>query len=92
MHIWSDGGTLDYYLFAGSSLGEILDAYTEISGQAGYAAGLAYGLTFVCNQQANAREMMDDGLNFRREGIPCRRVGAGAGLMENYYDASIQKD
>lgn len=92
LHIWSDGGTLDYYLFAGSSLGEILDAYTEISGKPVMLPAWAYGLTFVCNQQANAREMMDDGLNFRREGIPCDVLGLEPGWMENYYDASIQKD
>ena len=84
-------GDLDYYLIAGGDLPTLLDRYTEIVGKPGLLPLWGYGLTFVCNQQANAREMLDDCLNFRREGIPCDLVGLEPGWMEKRYDATTEK-
>ena len=84
-------GDLDYYLFAGDDLAGLLDRYTEITGKPQLLPLWGYGLTFVCNQQANAREMLDDCLNFRREGIPCDLVGLEPGWMEKNYDFTTDK-
>lgn len=91
LRCWSNGGELDYYLFAGDSYAEILDYYTDIVGKPAMMPLWAFGLTFVCNQQVNAREMVEDGLNFRREGIPCDLLGLEPGWMETYYDTTVDK-
>jgi alpha-glucosidase len=84
-------GNLDYYLFAGDDLPQLLDRYTDITGKPHLLPMWGYGLTFVCNQQASAREMLDDCLNFRREGMPCDLVGLEPGWMETNYDFSTDK-
>jgi alpha-glucosidase (family GH31 glycosyl hydrolase) len=84
-------GELDYYLFVGPDLPSLLDRYTDLTGKPHILPYWGYGLTFVCNQQADAREMLDDALNFRREGIPCDLIGLEPGWMEKYYDFSVEK-
>jgi alpha-glucosidase (family GH31 glycosyl hydrolase) len=93
-------GELDYYLFVGSTPATILDRYTDIAGKPTLLPLAAYGLMFVCNQQANAREMLDDCLNLRRAGIPCDWIGLEPGWMQKYqpaeqvvntYDFSLEK-
>ena len=91
LHFWGTGGQLDYYLIVGESLPILIDRYTEITGKPHLLPLWGYGLTFVCNQQANAREMLDDCLNFRRENIPCDLVGLEPGWMEKNYDFTTQK-
>ena len=92
LRFWGRRGELDIFLFAGVTLPELLDRYTFIAGRPKLLPLWAYGLTFVCNQQANAREMVDDCLNLRREGIPCDVIGLEPGWMSKYYDYSIDKD
>jgi len=91
LRFWSKNGELDYYLIVGETLPIILDRYTDIVGKPHLLPMWGYGLTFVCNQQANAREMLDDCLNFRRENIPCDLVGLEPGWMEKHYDFSVEK-
>ena len=91
LRFWGKRGELDYYLILGDSAPQLLDRYTEIVGKPALLPLWAYGLTFVCNQQANAREMLDDCLNFRREGIPCDVIGLEPGWMEKNYDFSVEK-
>ena len=91
LRFWSKSGELDYYLIVGETSPIILDRYTNIVGKPHLLPLWGYGLTFVCNQQANAREMLDDCLNFRREDIPCDLVGLEPGWMEKHYDFSTEK-
>ncbi len=84
-------GELDYIVFLGEDLPELLERYTDLTGKPHLLPLWGYGLTFVCNQQANAREMLDDCLNFRRAGIPCDLVGLEPGWMEKNYDYSTDK-
>lgn len=84
-------GDLDYVLFAGGGLDDLLSRYTALAGRPALLPLWGYGLTFVCNQQADAREMLDDCLNFRREEIPCDLVGLEPGWMEKRYDYSVEK-
>lgn len=92
MRFWSKHGDLDFFIIAGSSLTELIDRYTDIAGKPHMLPLWAYGLTFVSNQQANAREMIDDCLNLRRTGIPCDVIGLEPGWMSKNYDYSIDKD
>jgi len=84
-------GSLDYFLFVGADLPELLDRYTDIAGKPSLLPLWGYGLTFVCNQQASAREMLDDCLNLRREQIPCDLVGLEPGWMSEHYDYTVDK-
>jgi len=91
LHFGGRQGELDYYLFAGATLPALLDRFTELSGRPAMLPQWAYGLTFVSRMYADAREMLDDCLNFRREGIPCDLVGLEPGWMEKFYDYSTNK-
>ena len=92
MRLWSKEGELDYYLFVGEDSPMLLDRYTDVAGKPHLLPLWGYGLTFVSNQQANAREMLDDCLNLRREGIPCDLVGLEPGWMSKHYDFTVEKD
>lgn len=92
LRFWGRGGELDYFLFAGDGYADLLHSYTDVAGKPQLLPIWAYGLTFVCNQQADAREMIDDALNLRREGIPCDLIGLEPGWMEKFYDYSLNKN
>ncbi|RKN79002.1 TIM-barrel domain-containing protein [Paenibacillus ginsengarvi] len=92
LRFWGRRGELDYFLFAGETLSDLLQSYTSVAGKPQILPIWAYGLTFVCNEQANAREMIDDALSFRREGIPCDLIGLEPGWMEKCYDYSVTKN
>ena len=92
LKFWGRRGSLDFHLTAGDGLPALLDRLTDITGKPALLPLWGYGLTFVCNQQADAKEMLDDCLNLRREGIPCDLVGLEPGWMSKNYDSSINKD
>ncbi|WP_158606500.1 TIM-barrel domain-containing protein [Paenibacillus ginsengarvi] len=84
-------GELDYYWIAGPDYAKLLDRYTEITGKPHLLPLWAYGLTFVCNEQESAREMLDDAMRFRQLGIPCDLIGLEPGWMQKHYDYSVDK-
>ncbi|WP_158606879.1 TIM-barrel domain-containing protein [Paenibacillus ginsengarvi] len=79
-------GELAYYLIAGGSLTELLGKYIQLTGPSAMLPIWAYGLSFICNQQATARDMIEDALKFRREGIPCDMIGLEPTWMEGSFD------
>lgn len=89
--VFAKRGELDYYLIAGDGYGQLLDRFTDLTGKPQLLPLWAYGLTFVCNQQASARDMLDDAMHFRREGIPCDMIGLEPGWMDKNYDYSVHK-
>ncbi|WP_176706025.1 TIM-barrel domain-containing protein [Paenibacillus hemerocallicola] len=91
LRVECEGGEPDFYLFAGDRYGQLLDRYTDIVGKPVLLPIWAYGLTFTCNQQADARDVVEDALNFRKEDIPCDTIGLEPGWMETYYDHSTEK-
>lgn len=82
---------LEYVWFTANGYPQLLNQYTSLTGKPGLLPIWAYGLTFVCNQQANAREAIEDVLKFRREGIPCDTLGLDTNWMEKQYDRSTAK-
>ncbi|MEF3305212.1 TIM-barrel domain-containing protein [Paenibacillus sp. GYB003] len=86
------GGGLDLFLIAGDGLPVLLDRYTDVTGKPLLLPMWAYGLTFISNQYADARDIIEDGLNFRRENIPCDMIGLEPGWMETYRDCSTSKN
>ncbi len=92
--ISSHKGMVDFYLFVPESgaLKDILALQGKIAGTPILLPKFAYGYTFVLNEQTNAREMLYDCLNFRREDISCDMVGLEPQWMTNHYDRSINKN
>ena len=85
------GGALDLYFFAAEGTEALLNEYTNLLGKPAMLPAWAYGLVYVCNQKVNDMEMMQECLNFRREGIPCDVCGLEPGWMSKKYDYSIDK-
>ena len=86
-------GIVDFYIFAPKSgkLADILELHGRVAGKPIMMPKFAYGYTFVLNEQTNAREMLYDCLNFRREDISCDMVGLEPQWMTKHYDTSIDK-
>lgn len=89
--ITSQADHLDLYLFVGEDLPTLLDRGTQLMGRPLLLPRWAYGLTFVCHEQADARTMLDDCQAFRHEEIPCDLIGLEPGWMEQHYDATPEK-
>ncbi|MBQ8908592.1 MAG: DUF5110 domain-containing protein [Clostridia bacterium] len=87
----AEKGALDFYIFLASDMKGVLQLYTDVSGKPVMLPKSAYGFTFVCNEQANAKMMLEDCAAFRRYGIPCDIVGLEPGWMETHYDFSVDK-
>ncbi len=82
---------VDYYLFCGSDYRELLKTYTSLTGRPALLPAWAYGLTYVCNQNIDAFNMMNEAVTFRREEIPCDVIGLEPGWMSKNYDFSTAK-
>ena len=66
---------LDYYLFCGPDYRSLLDTYTSFTGRPALLPVWGYGHTYVCNENIDAFNMMNEALTFRREKIPCDVIG-----------------
>lgn len=85
-------GSLDFYLFSGNSMSQLLERYTAVSGRPVLFPKFAYGFTFVENDQADTRGMLGDCRSFRERDIPCDMIGLEPGWMEKNYDYSTEKE
>lgn len=92
LSVRSPYGIPDITLYTGKDFKELLYRYTSVSGRPLMLPRWAMGLTFVCNTKANDSELVSDGLNFRREDMPCDILGLEPGWMEKNYDYSIKKN
>ena len=82
---------LDYYLFCGPDYRSLLDTYTSLSGRPALLPIWGYGLTYVCNQNIDAFNMMNEAVTFRREQMPCDVIGLEPGWMSKNYDFTTAK-
>ncbi len=89
---WRDPrGVVDYYVFVGGGFKELLYKYALLTGMPKLPPDWSFGLWHICRAQANDYEMVNDALQFRREGIPCDVLGLESGWMETHYDYSVEK-
>lgn len=86
-------GQVDFYFYVAEShdIKDILALNGKIAGTPVLMPKFAYGYTCVLNEQTNAREMLFDCLNFRREDISCDMIGLEPQWMSRHYDRSIDK-
>ncbi|MBX2925559.1 MAG: glycoside hydrolase family 31 protein [Chitinophagaceae bacterium] len=87
----NESGTIDYYLFVGKDYKQILDLYTSLTGRPKLPPHWAFGLWFICREQASDYEVIDCAVNLRREEIPCDVIGLEPGWMSKNYDYSVKK-
>ena len=89
---WLDRrGVVDYYVFAGGTFKELIGKYTDLTGKPKLPPDWSFALWYICRTQANDYEVVNDALNFRREGIPCSGIGLEPGWMDTTYDYSTEK-
>ena len=84
-------GDVDYYLFCGPDYRSMLDTYTSFSGRPALLPVWGYAFTYVCNENVNVYEMLDEALRFRSEDMPCDAIGLEPGWMSKNYDSSTAK-
>ncbi|MBR6748789.1 MAG: glycoside hydrolase family 31 protein [Clostridia bacterium] len=91
LHIYGDRGALDLIVFTGTGLHDALYLAGRVMGRPVMLPKSAYGLTYVLNEEANARTLLDDALRFRERNIPCDILGLEPSWMEKRYDYSVDK-
>lgn len=89
--ITAEKGNLDFYLFIGKSMAEVLGLYTDIAGKPLVLPKFAYGFTFVENEQIDARGLLWDIRALRDRDIPCDLIGLEPNWMSKHYDYSTDK-
>jgi len=85
------GGGLDYYLFCGADYRSLLETYTSLTGRPALLPVWGYAFTYVCNQNIDAFNLVNEALEFRKQEMPCDVIGLEPGWMEKFYDQSTQK-
>ena len=90
--IEASGGAPDFYLFRGKGLQELVGLVTAVTGRPMLLPKFAYGLTFVQNEETDARSMLWDIRTLRDRDIPCDTMGLEPAWMEQYYDFSTEKE
>jgi len=85
------GGDIDYYLIVGDSMKTLLSKITDVTGKPMMLPKFAYGLTFVQNEQTDARSLLWDIRTIRDRNIPCDTMGLEPNWMEKHYDFSVDK-
>lgn len=87
----NESGTIDYYIIVGKDFKQLLNSYTLLTGRPNLPPQWAFGLWFICRDQADDMEAVTAAYNFRREKIPCDVIGLEPGWMEGRYDYSTKK-
>lgn len=83
---------LDYYVFCGPDYRSLLDTYTSLSGRPALLPIWGYAFTYVCNENIDAFNLVNEALTFRREGMPCDVIGLEPGWMSKNYDGTTAKE
>lgn len=82
---------LDYYLFSGKDYRELLKVYTSFTGRPSLLPAWGYGFTYVCNQNIDAYNLVNEALEFRKQKMPCDVIGLEPGWMSQNYDFTTEK-
>ncbi len=88
---WHKQKFIDYYVIRSEGFKSIIDDYTKLTGRPKLPPLWSFGLWYIARTQANDYEVVNDGLNFRREQIPCDVISLEPGWMDKYYDTSTDK-
>lgn len=89
--VYNTEDKIDFFLFQGKNMYDILDKYTSVTGRAYLLPSWAYGLAFGGNKMENQFDLMNDAVRFREEKIPCDIFWIEPQWMAKYYDMSTTK-
>lgn len=89
--VYNTEDKIDFFLFHGRDMYDILDKYTSVVGKSYLLPRWAYGLAFGGNKMENQIDMMNDAVRFREEKIPCDIFWIEPQWMAKYYDTSTSK-
>ncbi|MBO4216976.1 MAG: glycoside hydrolase family 31 protein [Clostridia bacterium] len=84
-------GDLDFMIFAGDTLGDILERFTYVTRRPMLMPKWAYGLTFTEQYYADQFEVMHTAEKFRDKKLPCDMISLEPGWMSKRYDFSVEK-
>jgi len=82
---------LDYYLFCGPDYRSLLETYTSLTGRPALLPVWGYAFTYVCNQNIDAFNLINEALEFRKREMPCDVIGLEPGWMSKNYDQTTRK-
>ncbi|MCQ2770237.1 MAG: DUF5110 domain-containing protein [Clostridia bacterium] len=84
-------GDLDFMIFAGETLSDVLERFTFVTGRPMLMPKWAYGLTFTEQYHADQFEVMHTAEKFREKNLPCDMISLEPGWMSKRYDFSVNK-
>lgn len=84
-------GDIDFMIFAGDTLGDILERFTYVTRRPMLMPKWAYGLTFTEQYYADQFEVMHTAEKFRSSKLPCDMISLEPGWMSKRYDFSVDK-
>ncbi len=87
-YIWGPFGRCDFYLFAGGTLRQNVNLYTQLTGRPLLLPLWGYGLWFDGNTLINQFAMLEDGHNFVQLHFPVDTYSLEPGWMAHNYDLS----
>jgi len=84
---------LDFYVFCGRDYKALLDIYTQLTGRPALLPCFGYGFTYVCNENVDMFNLVNDALRFRDMDLPLDVIGLEPGWMNPHakYDFSVYK-
>ncbi len=82
---------LDYYLFCGPDYRSLLDTYTVLTGRPALLPVWGYAFTYVCNENIDAFNLINEAREFRKQDMPCDVIGLEPGWMSKHYDYTTKK-
>ena len=91
LNIFNTVDEADFYLMLGTSMPDVLNAFTLITGRTYLQPKYAYGLCFGPNMYENQFDVLGDAVAFRKAGCPCDLLWLEPQWMERRYDFSTKK-
>ncbi len=92
LYIFNTGGDVDFYLMFGSSMPDLINLFTTITGKPYLMPKWGYGLAFGGNMMEDQLDIMNDAVRFRDEHIPCDIFWLEPQWMKKRYDFSTEKN
>ena len=91
MNIYNTSDEADFFIYFGSGMPSILDAYTLTVGRTYVLPKWAYGLCFGPNMREDQWQILRDAVGFREHDVPVDLFWLEPQWMEKRYDFSMDK-
>lgn len=91
LNIYTPCDEVDFYIFLGDTMPEMIDMYTRLTGRTYLLPKWAYGLCFGPNMREDQWDILSDAVNFRQSDVPCDVFWLEPQWMAKRYDFSTKK-